>query len=192
MIIVEGTDLVGKTTVANQLVLRAAGTLNYKHYSRLPDDWDYYYDYLNDIHCRSVLDRFHMSEIAYAYARGEKPDVRQNPWWYNAIDRQCIAAGGMTVIITADEDLIRSRWGREEMYDIETVLRANEAFMKIANFGALGPFTPWMTIHFHCTFKVPFLGDQEIEFIEAVHQIVMNVTAFTKAHNVFPTPAPQA
>lgn len=183
MIIVEGPDLVGKTTLCKTL---ADTNLQYIHFTRLADDFHRYYSYLPFIKTKFVLDRFHMSEIAYVAGRGEE-QTTTNQFWYNALDRNILSIGGVIVVITADEELIVKRWRKGEMYDINTVLRANEAFMKIAQY-EFPDFTPHVTMHIHCTLEHPFVSKDEVEFIKKVHELTVTRHSFLKAHNVFPTP----
>jgi thymidylate kinase len=136
MIIIEGTDLLGKTTFAKKLVAAAPlvdkGYI-YKHFSRLPDGFNRYWGYLEHAASRSVQDRFHMSEIAYCYARGEDSS-RLSPWAYKMVDGYLRCMCAYTVVFTAEDDLIRERYGeREEMYDLGIILRANSVFLEITD-----------------------------------------------------------
>lgn len=68
MIIFEGTDCSGKTTLAQRVasILAARNGLHqFKRYGFLPNEWDYSTNYMADIQASTVLDRFTTSEIVY-------------------------------------------------------------------------------------------------------------------------------
>lgn len=184
MIIVEGADLVGKTTLCKELVRRSSFDLAYNHLSRLPESFHRFYDYLELIKPSNVFDRFHMSEIAYIAARREKQGST-NFAWYAAIDRMIIDAAGMIIIVTADEPLIRSRMRDDEMYDMDTILRANEAFLTMATENEFQGFCPYKSFHVHCTEDHPFVEEDQIEFFTIHHEALINRHAFVKAHKEF-------
>lgn len=184
MIIIEGTDLLGKTTLAKKL---CENGLNYQHFTRLSDDFHRFYDYLPFIKVNNVLDRFHMSEPAYIKARGDK--LTTNTVWYSTLDRHILNACGFTVLMTAEPDLIRSRWGREEMYDLDTVLKANDAFLEIAESFEIFDMPVHYDLHFHLTIEKPWVSFEECEFILNCHQLLVNRQAYIKATSTFPEPA---
>lgn len=136
MLIVEGTDLVGKTTFAQKLVkaLHSDGYV-YRHMTRLPIGFVHPIDYFPLAMRRAVYDRFHMSEIAYAAARGDDTDLC--PERYRLVDAYLRGLGAYTVVIVADDELIKERWGRDEMYDQSTVHRANAAFKEVTKTEAM-------------------------------------------------------
>lgn len=139
MIIVEGPDLIGKTTLCKELVKR----LNkhgrphiYKHFSRLPSSlWrgDYPCElYWSHAARHSVQDRFHMSEPLYAQIRDEQPIL--SPAQYRLLDCRLRAEHGMVTILLYDPDgsTIKRRWREGEMYGIDDVLRVNTYYHEIA------------------------------------------------------------
>ena len=65
IIIVEGPDLAGKTTLINQLNIK--GEYDVVHFDAPDDDFDYKADYLNVLDKENViLDRYFFSEIVYS------------------------------------------------------------------------------------------------------------------------------
>jgi hypothetical protein len=130
MLIVEGPDNVGKTTLCERLVreLNALGfPAVYRHFSRLPDCWDYYRDYLPHVSRFAVMDRFWMSELAYAHARGDLSPLDRHK--VAMLEGHLLLAGSLTVLVTAEENVIRDVWGtKKEMYPVEVVLKANDFF----------------------------------------------------------------
>ncbi len=69
MIIIEGTDKAGKTTLLSNLIRyfpeETKKNLTIEHFGLLPQDWDYCDDYLQFIRSNIILDRFVDSERAY-------------------------------------------------------------------------------------------------------------------------------
>lgn len=129
MLIIEGTDLVGKTTLAQTLTKRLAYSgYVYSHFTRLPRGFDYCWDYIARASRRVVQDRFHMSEWAYSQARDDPEPSPLSCEKYRVIDGYLRSIGAFTVVILAEESLIRSRLGREEMYDIDVILKAQNSF----------------------------------------------------------------
>ena len=81
MLITEGTDLSGKSTLISNILIKHAKRLatndphdfgfKFHHYSLLPEDWDYFTDYLKTITINGLTDRFVFSELVYGpYFRG--------------------------------------------------------------------------------------------------------------------------
>lgn len=136
MLIIDGTDLVGKTTLQLALLkrLQSVGPWIGAHFTRLPKMWAFPNDYFPRMSRHVVQDRFHMSEVAYSTARGDETSL--SPFKYSLVDARLRQLGGLTVVITADEDFIRSQWrscNDGQMYDLDTVLRANRAFSEIVS-----------------------------------------------------------
>jgi hypothetical protein len=80
-----------------------------------------------------VQDRFHMSEPVYAFARGDKTQLL-SPEGYRLVDGLCRLNGAFTVVIYQEDDgIIRKRHAeREEMYDLDVTVGANQLFRQIA------------------------------------------------------------
>lgn len=174
MIIVEGTDLVGKTTLCKKICkylnekvdkLPEYYTAPYKqecnlfwrytHLSAQNSGWDYHWGYVSHMHPRNVQDRFHLSEMAYRHAI-DKPH-RIVPAELQALQGKLLTIGCMTIVITADVELLQQRYAeakREEMFSIDTILKANEFFCR----GDLG-----QEIAYPCDSFVPFVPDEKIE-----------------------------
>ncbi len=136
MLVLEGTDHVGKTSLAQKLVkaLAPEGYV-YRHLTRLPDAFHRYWDYLPMMTRKVVMDRFFLSEIAYRRARGENGDTIPVEY-LQLLNAQLTMHGGFTVMITCEPDLLASRYANEEgkesqMYKLPVVLAANAAFADI-------------------------------------------------------------
>jgi hypothetical protein len=140
MVILEGSDCVGKTTLANMLLeqdyFQSIGA-RYGHLSRLPDDHDRLLDYKELIDPLLIQDRFHMSEIAYCAGRQELfENVKLTPHMYELIDAWLRLVGAVTVVILAPPSLITERHAanrEREMYDVQVSLIANGAFTSMVN-----------------------------------------------------------
>lgn len=134
MIIIEGADLLGKTTLAKRLVHLHHGYV-YAHFTRLDKKFDYVNGYIARASRRVVQDRFHMSEVVYSMARGEDPMVSEEEYRY--VDGYLRRLGAYTVVVTASpeyyETVLRCRMRSEEMYDEKIMARANEFFVRAGN-----------------------------------------------------------
>ena len=132
MFIVEGTDLVGKTTVCEALVerLERHGPWVYKWFNKLPDCWNYYWGYLPHIIRHVVQDRFHMSEIVYRRMRDEPTELPAET--YRMIDAHLRLIGSVTLVVTMEEGLLREQLKtRHEMHTGDQIVRANNFFLAI-------------------------------------------------------------
>lgn len=164
MLIVEGSDLVGKTTFCKKLLeyknLSEAGYI-YKHFSRLPKSFDYCNGYMDNAVHNSVQDRYHMSEIVYSKVRREK-ESPLTPEYYRLVDGFLRSLGAFTIIITAHENLFKDRMRNDEMYDLDAIIEANRWFWGITRCPP-SPYTSmdW-DMHIHCTPEEPFPTDQNI------------------------------
>lgn len=137
MLIIEGADLTGKTTLAKRL----AKLLNeqyglphvYQHLSRLPACWRGRARELHEELARRwvVQDRFHMSEVAYASARKDEPML--SPVEYELLDCSLRAGLGALTVVLVDltGDVIRSRWRDGEMFTLGQVLKVNDYYKDI-------------------------------------------------------------
>jgi len=136
MIIIEGTDLVGKTRLCERLIaeLNERGKpVVYDHFGRLPKGWDYYWDYLGRMNRNVVMDRFTLSEVAYRYANKEPQNILPEDW--RVLDAKLRLVGAVTVVVTAADSIIAREYDNrrdEEMFDLDVVLRANDAFAQLA------------------------------------------------------------
>jgi hypothetical protein len=185
MIVIEGPDLVGKTTMAKRLADMTG--LHYMHYSRLPDSHDRYWDYLPDVKASLILDRFVMSEPVYAAMRGEPTPLK--PIDLIALQREMINVGCVTVLLTAENDLIEGRWREGEMYKQDQVFAANALFRQIGETGRLPDFDFHIDMWFHGTPDQPFPGDDFIGYVDDLHKRMMARAAYMKGTREYPKPA---
>lgn len=171
MLIIEGPDGVGKTTLAKRLVkeLTSEGYI-YAHFTRLPPGFDRYWGYWERMSRKIVQDRFHMSEITYANAREEVTPL--DPETYRLIDGCVRLYGGMTVLILASQELIESRWTHDQMFSLEKTKEAGRQYDKLSRDGGLMPdFRSNRIIQididytFYCSKDFPYVTDGAIDEI---------------------------
>lgn len=165
MIIVEGPDGVGKTTLCKKL-LSFLPTHVYSHFTRLPKEFDYHWGYAARVTPQVVQDRFHMSEIVYSRARGEPPGLDE--FGYKLVDARVRLMGGVIVVVTADPALVRARWDPTQMYDLERTVRAAEEYLSLMNDVGSGWVDRDVVIHCHGT--KPYVTDHEVREIITLYQ----------------------
>jgi len=144
MIIVEGADGTGKSTLCRNLLDRLGEEYVYAHLSRPPEGFDVWYGHLGMINRFTVQDRFHMGEIVWPHARGEAVGTwRMQPETYRLLDARLRLVGSFTVVLTCWHDQLAERLAKSEhMYDQTTILRANNAYLDIVNTGRFGLYRP--------------------------------------------------
>jgi len=134
MIILEGPDNVGKTVAAKKLVGMVPGG-HYVHYSKPPDGFDYWFDYLKDLNPGVVLDRFHLGAIAYGTILGGHEHTVSRVQWA-CLMRMLRYMGAMTVIMydSNEESYCKRVAGttREEMYSAEKQKIVNRVYRTLA------------------------------------------------------------
>lgn len=134
MLIVEGCDMVGKTTLAQALTthLNNRGHPHiYTHFSKLPSQFHHVWGYLPFFHPHVVQDRFYMSRFAYGRACRNQvvpTDVERRilESWFHLV-------GGYRVVVFADERFLQQQWeskgDRREMYDLDQIKRTNQHYV---------------------------------------------------------------
>lgn len=134
MICIEGPDAVGKTTFAKKLLKlineRTKGRHVYAHFTRLPEGFDSYWGYIERASRFIVQDRFHMSEVTYAPARGDIPRIC--PETYRLVDAKLRSLGAFTVLIVSDPDLVEERCDDTQMFNKEQNKAVAEIYQTIA------------------------------------------------------------
>lgn len=156
MLIVEGPDCAGKTYLCRELVKKLPGW-TYQHLSRLQDAFDRYWGYVERTCGTVVQDRFHLSELAYARARGDVTPLTEET--YRLVDAEVRRAGGFTVMILPSDDLVRRRWDAGQMYQLPTVLRAAEAFRRARE------LFPWadVDLEVRCDDGKPYADERDVD-----------------------------
>lgn len=122
----------GKTTLCKLLVqelYKRSVPAVWQPFTRLPPSWDCYHDYLPWIRRTAVADRFTLSMLAYTEARGER-ECPLDDETFRLVEAHQTLVGAVRVLINADPEVIRQAHAArgDDMYDLETILRANLAF----------------------------------------------------------------
>ena len=154
MLILEGADLVGKTTLQKRLLelpaFTARGYLP-DHMGVLPDGFDPVWGYVDRASRRVVMDRFHLSQVMYdlhwrRQARVVDPDA------YRFIDGKLAALGAFTVVLTCDSGLLQQRHERrgDGLLTFLEILKVNDAYARMGH-----KDTPEIGTTFHCTPNYP-------------------------------------
>lgn len=171
MLIIEGTDLVGKTKVCHDLAAMLPSHV-YQHLSRPPANFDHDTQYFELMGRRLIRDRFHLSEFAYKFAQGLEPGI--SPESLRLIDGHLRLLGTVQVIIYVDDCFLERRHAelaeRGEMYDLATIIKANNHYREMAlAFRKYRGRKFDVDISFHCHEGHPFLTENEIEHIYQVY-----------------------
>ena len=136
MLIIEGSDLVGKTTFARKLVEYLNGLdvpVIYAHFGLLPASWNYYWDYLDHMNRRVVMDRFIMSEVVYGAACRGHSQIDAST--YRLLDARIRLYNGVTVVMTAKPTFIEEQYTKHkdrETFQLDDVLAVNALYREIA------------------------------------------------------------
>lgn len=191
MLIIEGADCVGKTTLQKEFVkrLNAANMPHVPHHlSRLPDSFDRYHGYKRLCNTTGVFDRFHMSEIAYQYGRREElGSYGLTTEKYRQVDGMLRLHGSYVVVLSMEPsdapELLQQRWDQSrEMYDQALVLHVNEWYDTVSRQWGMwnqddkkDTYVMDVDAVFHETLTVPF---PTVEFIdEVIEQYVARLVA---------------
>lgn len=140
MLIIEGSDLAGKTHLSKACVtiLNESGYGHvYQHLSRLSMNFDRYHGYCDLAGRWQVRDRFHLSELAYCDARikcGSPERWLTTPEQYRLVDGMLRQYGAYTVVLTVDHNELVRRFTAEgdDMYDINIIAAANDSYMELS------------------------------------------------------------
>jgi len=133
MIIIEGTDLLGKTTLARELLtwLHRCGFPHvYCHFTKLSIGFDRYWHYLPWINRYSVTDRFYMSRVAYGRALNNQDVCTHTEM--KMLDAHVALVGGLTAVCVANDDMwLYNRCKSNpkiEMYNADEIVAVNRQF----------------------------------------------------------------
>lgn len=138
MIVIEGPDLAGKSTLCEELFKRIPQVTGrapmVRHFTKPPDQFDRYWGYAACVQRDVILDRFHMSQVAYRTMDGERTEL--TPFKYELVDATVSQAGGIVVVLCPSAKVIEHRWHampstRQEMYSLGQVLRVRDVFRDI-------------------------------------------------------------
>ncbi len=145
MIILEGTDHVGKTTAAQAMceiigerLSRPPLTL-YGHMSRPPESFDHVAEYMRAVRA-GVQDRFHLGSIVYGRILGGGTFTLARRM--RVVQAYLRWTGCHVVVFTCSRDMLRRRLAasvnKEQMYRQDQILDAGEAFRGLSVSSNLG------------------------------------------------------
>lgn len=129
MLILEGSDHLGKTTVAKKLVERAAKyrPAYYAHMGRPPELFDFRYDYLERMAYNVVQDRFHLGALVWHEDVMTKANL-------NFIESQLEKYSAMVVVLYHGGDYERhlDQDERNQLFDRDHLVWANHQYRLMA------------------------------------------------------------
>lgn len=133
MLIIEGPDCAGKTTLAKKFVNLLGRYLPYiyQHLSRLPKGWSLH-EYFDLIYLCRVQDRFHISEPLYAQMRGDTSLFQFGDAFQKAIEARLASVGALTVILLPSDSCIKNLWKPDQMYTLDQTLHIAALYREYA------------------------------------------------------------
>lgn len=163
MIIIEGADLTGKTTLQKLLVAelrRIKLTYASCHLGRMCDEDNQCEQYLDFISTRQVWDRFHMSEVVYR-AEDQRPTL-VNPNSYREVDEWLEHEGCMTIIMTASTSELNRRFALrgDQYYDLAQIHVLNSNYERIVRDQGLECRNVWFDINYDVCFHATNMAQQ--------------------------------
>lgn len=153
MIIVEGADGVGKTTLCKKLAVKIQEILKidnaYRHMSKPADDFDHLAGYFREIGPHAQ-DRFHLGSIVYGVMlrRGNAP----TPQKMKLLQRYLRWQGAVVIVMYGSREWLHKQLidsPKPEMYSVDDILLANEGFAALATEHNRGE--PFADIPYNCT-----------------------------------------
>jgi len=165
-IIIEGADLVGKTTLAKHLAKKLG--LLYQHMDRPPTKegiWGVK-EYSSLLSPYTIRDRFHTSELVYSSVL--KRSSKMSRRTYMDIDKAIYRSGSILVLVTADQSLIKERYSQEgdNLYNLTTILHASSVYLDFFDEGLI---LADMHVHFTDSNLVATVFDHAVNYIEALY-----------------------
>jgi len=135
VLIIEGADLVGKTTFVKQAtaMLHSRGYAHMPmHLTRPPAEFDYFRQYIDLCSPQTVWDRFHVSTLAYR--QHDDHPCALTPVKFDLVEAAVRAVGGYVVVLYADDDQLCERHMArgDDMYGLEHIMKVNRTFKSMA------------------------------------------------------------
>jgi len=136
MLIIEGSDNTGKTTMAKRMVELCPGT-TYEHLGR-PDEntFNFFLDYKPMIDANFVRDRFHIGGIVYHKNKITRQTLPVIEKWLQEV-------GSLIIIMyCSDERAYEQKLqdGRKQMFDNKQLIERNRDFIRIIH--RMAPLQP--------------------------------------------------
>jgi len=174
MIVIEGPDLAGKSTLAEALFKRVVANGHrhpmVRHFTKVQPHFDKYWGYQSCVARDVIMDRFHMSHVVYRHAEDVEHEL--TPLRYELVDAEVSRVGGIVVLLAPAPELIVKRWEalrRDEMYPLDHVLKVATHFTELAFRGLIetrtGIYKP----------KIDMTFTREVEVDQMVDQMVVQI-----------------
>jgi len=166
MIIVEGADLVGKTTFAKRLEIAIPGMV-YQHLHKLTPHFERLEGHKQLVCNRAVRDRFHISDVVYKKASKTAHCFHWKD--VNLLNAYLRTVPVYTVIVTCENCMLEERYDklseeeRASEPDLKTAILANECYRTIATTGKLGEYSFDVDYWIDCSRKGrPYPNDTDV------------------------------
>jgi len=180
MLIIEGSDLVGKTTLIKALcdeTIKRGFPMIPQHFGLLPDNWNFFVDYIGYINSRTVMDRFIMSEVVYGETL--RCGCRIDPGYFRALQSILNQSHSMTVIVAAESEFfkehVRKQYQhRNEVFKEEQICEVNDAFINVLENGCLNEYTLSYDIG-HIVNSNRDFPSSNLEFVEEIVEIYLKL-----------------
>jgi hypothetical protein len=139
MIIIEGADHLGKTTLAKAVAEKLGW--KYFHHTKPRPKFSYFSEYLEQARPESVWDRYHLGAMVYGEWLGCHR-TSLTPTRMGRISRFLQWQGAMIVIVyTSDHQWYENFLAtdkKKEMFDVDTIMDANRCFGYLTAFPVIG------------------------------------------------------
>lgn len=136
MLILEGSDNLGKTTVAQEIVIQAKALMDhhfqYRHMSRPKEDFDFFLDYKKMIKATpltTVQDRFHLGGLIWHEDKISRASLKVIEGWVHA------NFGLVVIFYTEDHTGYRKMLEsdtRNQMFGVDKMCQANIEYAAMA------------------------------------------------------------
>lgn len=160
MIIVEGADKTGKSTLCH-ILAKSVGA--YHHFTILPEGFDCFWGYAEQAHLSVVWDRGWMSELAYSVACQRKSLLSQAQ--RVMVQQMLKLYGAVNVTVTCEPAVLAKRLDdmHDDKFDKSIVLDANRWYK--ANYLYYGT-----DVLIKCDARKPFPNDRDVSRILELHE----------------------
>jgi hypothetical protein len=166
VLIVEGADLLGKTTLVEQL-LQGLSDLGHipDHFGLLPEGWDYGWDYVGRMNRKVVMDRLIMSELVYGTVVRDGPRI--SPERYRWLDGQLRLRGAFTVVLVGSMGLVNRRFAErsDRVYDLDMVQDVNQGFKGLVRGDEFRDYRPDWDMRWELDFAYPWIRPDAVQVI---------------------------
>tara|TARA_R110002096_G_C14661938_1_gene728394 strand:- start:8927 stop:9445 length:519 start_codon:yes stop_codon:yes gene_type:complete len=160
MIVIEGADGVGKTTLA-KAIAKALNT-EVRHMSRPEQGFDHMVGYMSRVGPH-VQDRFHLGSVVYGRMLGA-PGGSATPSQMRLVQRYLRWQGVITVVLHCQRDTLKTRLredAKDEMYGMDQILAVNDGYKALLGTSNRGE--PWQDVNIDVTDRWPDIDDEVVQ-----------------------------